>query len=204
MNTPNQPVAEDRDSAPNWATKRPRSLIPFLETLTTKGAALARTIASLRKRNFIEERRITDGASTWRRDEDNHAYGLFITTAGLLALGVDEAGEERSSPANAAAPHKRKTAVARPRPKHKNPAQGASRREAPPAQTKKELVIWMLRRRSGATIDDITAQTGWQAHSVRGFFSGLVRKKLALPLMSDVGKDGVRRYRIASDAPSRG
>jgi hypothetical protein len=34
-------------------------------------------------------------------------------------------------------------------------------------------------------------------------FSGLVRKKLALPLMSDVGKDGIRRYRIASGASSR-
>jgi hypothetical protein len=40
--------------------------------------------------------------------------------------------------------------------------------------------------------------TGWKAHSVRGFLSGMVRKKLGLTLESDIGKDGQRRYRIRS------
>jgi Protein of unknown function (DUF3489) len=56
---------------------------------------------------------------------------------------------------------------------------------------------------SGVTIEDIIAKTGWQPHSVRGFFSGLVKKKLKLPLVSDVGKDGARRYHIAPIAPSK-
>jgi hypothetical protein len=61
----------------------------------------------------------------------------------------------------------------------------------------------MLRRQSGVSIDNIIAKTGWQPHSVRGFFSGLVRKKLKLPLVSDVGKDGVRRYHIAPISSSK-
>jgi Protein of unknown function (DUF3489) len=55
----------------------------------------------------------------------------------------------------------------------------------------------MLRRQSGVSIDDIASKTDWQPHSVRGFLSAVVRKKLKLLLLSELGKDGVRRYRVA-------
>jgi hypothetical protein len=57
----------------------------------------------------------------------------------------------------------------------------------------------MLRDRTGTTIAAITAATGWQQHSVRGFFAGVVRKKLGLNLVSEAGDNG-RLYRII-DAP---
>jgi uncharacterized protein DUF3489 len=175
-----------------------RSLLPFPEGLTAKGAALDKVIGTLCKRNLAEERQIVDGAPEWRRDEDNRAYGLFITTAGLLALGIEEEDKDRTSVAAAAMPRKRKTATARPKSRAASPT--ASKRRSAPTKSKQDLVIQMLRRQSGVTIDDIVAKTGWQRHSVRGFFSGLVRKKLNLPLVSEVGKDGVRRYHIAAVA----
>ena len=197
--TPNPKLSDTQLVILSGAAQRDdRSLLPFPESLTVKGAALDKVIATLRKRNLIEERRIADGAPEWRRDEDNRAYGLFITTAGLLALGIEDTDTDRTSVAAAAVPRKRKTATARPKPKAASPA-GSKQRPAP-AKSKQDLVIQMLRRQSGVTIDDIVAETGWQRHSVRGFFSGLIKKKLKLPLVSDVSKDGVRRYHIAAVA----
>ena len=62
--------------------------------------------------------------------------------------------------------------------------------------SKQDHVLGLLRRPSGATIENITQATGWQAHSVRGFFAGVVRKKLGLTLLSEK-TDGARVYRIA-------
>jgi hypothetical protein len=42
------------------------------------------------------------------------------------------------------------------------------------------------------------AKTRWQPHSVRGFLSGVVRKEFELALVWEVGKDGVRHYRVTS------
>lgn len=64
-------------------------------------------------------------------------------------------------------------------------------------ETKTEIVLKKLRAGKGASIAQLGEATGWQAHSVRGFLSATVKKKLGLSLTSDVGKDGVRRYRIS-------
>lgn len=62
---------------------------------------------------------------------------------------------------------------------------------------KTDIVLKKLRSARGTTIAQIEEITGWQAHSVRGFLSGVVKKKLGLELVSEVSKDGLRRYRIA-------
>lgn len=66
--------------------------------------------------------------------------------------------------------------------------------------TKSEIVLKMLRTTKGASISELMKATGWQAHSVRGHLSGAVKKKLGLALMSELGKDGVRRYRAEQAA----
>ena len=71
---------------------------------------------------------------------------------------------------------------------------------AAPAPTGKlATLVALLRREQGATIADMTAATGWQAHSVRGAIAGSLKKKLALTV-SSAKADGVRTYRIAEPA----
>jgi hypothetical protein len=63
-------------------------------------------------------------------------------------------------------------------------------------------VIAMLQGTAGTTIASIMKATGWQQHSVRGFFAGVVRRKLGLDLVSEK-IDGKRVYRIADSHAGR-
>jgi hypothetical protein len=63
--------------------------------------------------------------------------------------------------------------------------------------SKQEAVIAMLQRPEGATVDEVASVMGWQRHTVRGLFSGTLKKKLGLTLASAQEERG-RVYRIAA------
>lgn len=65
--------------------------------------------------------------------------------------------------------------------------------------TKLGLVVSLLQRPEGASIETLCAATGWQAHSVRGVMSGAVKKKLGHAITSEKA-EGVRTYRIVRAA----
>jgi hypothetical protein len=65
--------------------------------------------------------------------------------------------------------------------------------------SKQDAVIAMLRRPEGATVEEVGRATGWQRHTVRGVFSGTLKKKLGLTLASAQEERG-RVYRIAEPA----
>lgn len=66
----------------------------------------------------------------------------------------------------------------------------------PRTPSKLSIILEMLKRPDGSTINDLSAATGWQTHSVRGFLSGTVKKRLGLPLTSETSDKVGRRYRI--------
>src|ERR1700741_3550617 len=69
----------------------------------------------------------------------------------------------------------------------------------PKRPSKQDVVIAMLRQPEGATVDEVASVTGWQRHTVRGVFSGPLKKKLGLALASAKEERG-RVYRIAEPA----
>jgi hypothetical protein len=69
----------------------------------------------------------------------------------------------------------------------------------PKRPSKQDAVLAMLRRPEGATVDEVASATGWQRHTVRGVFSGTLKKKLGLSLASAKEERG-RVYRIGAPA----
>ena len=130
----------------------------------------------------------------WRNLDDGRGTLLRITPAGLDALGI-----EADSAAVAATEAERPTAEAT----EDGTAAEAGPQAAPAARsgktregTKQALLVEMLGRPEGATIDEIVAATGWQPHTVRGAFAGALKKRLGLDVTSEKVEGRGRVYRL--------
>ncbi len=65
-----------------------------------------------------------------------------------------------------------------------------------PSITKQSKIITLLQRQKGATVAELSKITGWQDHSIRGFMSGTLKKRMGLDVVSEKNGRGTRRYRI--------
>jgi hypothetical protein len=83
------------------------------------------------------------------------------------------------------------------RPAHVAPSKA---KPATPARrgTKTVEIFDLLKRSGGVTLKELMKATGWQAHSVRGFLSGVIRKKMGIRAESSKQPDGGRSYHISS------
>lgn len=78
----------------------------------------------------------------------------------------------------------------------------ATKERKPPAArpgTKAAKVLKLLQRPDGASLGELTKATKWQPHSVRGFISGSVKRKMRLKVTTLKRDDGERAYRLASN-----
>ena len=81
---------------------------------------------------------------------------------------------------------KKASKAAAPKPEKSQPREGS----------KKQIILDLLRRKDGATMAEIAKATNWQNHSIRGFVSGTLTKKMDLPVSSLKDEKGDRRYKI--------
>jgi hypothetical protein len=80
--------------------------------------------------------------------------------------------------------------------KPKKAAKATKAKGAARSGSKAEKVLELMKRKEGATLAEIAKATDWQNHSIRGFVSGHVTKKLGLKVESTKTEKGERTYRI--------
>lgn len=125
------------------------SLYPLPDTLKV-GARVTKALASLQASGLAEERE-TCAAPEAHRSDDDVSYGLYVTPAGLRAIGVDHEGSTQDAPAREVQP-------------------------TPSRSTKAGEVLALLQRKSGATMAELIAATGWLPHTTRAALTGLRKK----------------------------
>lgn len=175
------------------ANREDRSILPLPSNL--KGGAAAKVVDGLIRRGLAE-----------RIESKRPAVPdlVHITPAGLEAIGVEPAAAPQAPVCGRKAKVKgRAKAAPKGGRKRRAPAaedEKAAKAPGPRAGTKQALLIEMLRRPKGATIEQIVKATGWQPHTVRGAIAGALKKKLGLTVTSEKPEGGLRVYRIAPAA----
>ena len=132
----------------------------------------------------------------------------------MIATTTEETGPTQAT-ATGAQPKPNKKARVAPRSAHVAPKKGKAPKKASPAKkapkggkkasakkpgaregSKTAKVLDLLKRPNGATLKEVMKATGWQAHSVRGFISGTLGKKMGLTVISTKAEDGERTYSL--------
>jgi hypothetical protein len=157
------------------AAQHPDQLLTRPERLA--GGAAQKVAVKLVKAGLAEEVSVRTDQPCWGKDEDSRLVGLRITPAGLAAIGIKETEVAAQLPSPAAEQPQDDRTGPSPRP-----------------GTKQALIIGLLQRPEGASLDELTAATGWLPHTTRAALTRL--RQAGYGLAKSKGEDGYTCYRI--------
>ena len=160
----------------NIATPLPKGLA---------GAAAKMSVTKMIERGWLQEVGASSsrGNPLWRETGDGYGTTLVVTDAGLLAIGIEPVVVKTMTTIDKDVAEAPVVKVPTPR-----------------AGTKQAMLISLLQAPEGATMEAMTAATGWQVHSLRGVMSGALGKKKGLTVTSAKENGKCRVYRISRDA----
>jgi len=151
------------------------NLLPFAESLKADDNRLPKSIQSLIKHGFVTETEVPGAALAWRKEGDRR-FGISITPEGTAAIS-GEGGEP---------PVDQETSTG------SKPVPAPVKPGAIKAGTKQALLVSLLEREDGASIEEIVAATSWQPHTTRAALTGLKKRGFEI---TSTKVDGVSRYR---------
>ena len=153
------------------------NVLPVAESIANNEDRIRKAVPLLLKRGLVEEQSIKDRRLAWREDEER-PVGLFITPASRQLIAPAEDGEAANGLTTSAPAAAKKSPQAR----------GGS---------KAELVLGLLRRPEGATLNELVDATGWLPHTTRAALTGLRKKGHVLDKSK---REDATCYRIAEAA----
>ena len=192
------------------AALRPdRLILPIPKSVKAAPAVVEKTILELKAMDLLQEQSAKPKDEVWRTDENERPLTLAITQSGITAVDAGFLGEptvptERPRKKKQVPPKKaRSDGKGSEKSRSSKPSKGKTGSKPAPKtrdNTKANTILHLLKRSNGATLAEMMKATGWQIHSIRGFLSGTVKKRMDLKLTSEQleGKD--RRYKIPAKA----
>ena len=148
------------------------SILPLPASIRPGGGA-AKALAALLRQQLAEEREVAAALSVHRTDGDVR-FGLFVTAAGRVAIGMADASEQTTNTNTAPSPA-----------------------DAGKTPTKIATVLALMARTDGALANELIEATGWLPHTMRAAITGLRKKGHAV---ERIKSDGATGYRIMAAA----
>jgi hypothetical protein len=153
-----------------------------------KGGAAQKVAEKLISAGLAKETKAKRNDPIWRRDEESGtSYALKLTAAGAKAIGIDERVESENAPNEVGALENQKKTTISSEGKASDALESiepvaAAGASGPRGSSKLAQVIKLLLRDYGATIDELTAATGWLAHTTRAALTGLRKRGYAVAI----------------------